>query len=467
LPDYVDSMDFFIKDAANNISGADMKKRVADTFGRTDRLTGAPYLGKDAEGKSIYGAQVPSSPKYKNVAPSVKNYLKPEIAGDLHPIQKVLRGGNQLGNAGLFYQPFPHMRNIATLGAISDPAAAAAGMGEFAKSGFGLRSPAARAAQFRDSIKAGSVGVENREAEATKGVAAAIGSGAAKFMEKLPGGKAATKVASIAGKPIRYMYDVSGKMLWGFDDAMNHAATQAGKARGQSPERAAYESRRSLVDYNDPSPAVELGKSGLTFSTFRQKMPIAVARSIAKNPQFAATLLRANPMLGGAKSPDANSPTGLSTMTTPLSEANELFGGDPLAYGRGSVNSVGKLLGNIPANALLEKFSKKDPLALQPAGQVGSKRNYFTYNQPDAKFIASQIPYVGTALDQAGLGLFPKKPGEAFMQGITGVRPAFPEGKENAANTKLGVWLKEHPNHTYGEYLSYLRGQKSARRYAR
>ena len=495
------SFEDFIKSASKSIPAADLERRGTKNFAVKSRLVtrskdaspeGVLQAAKDAglsaedydklspSVKSVFERQyrefhtssTPQLGRYKDVPKYVDDYLNPELSKVTQTLDKfeparLAREGNSLGNASIFYQPVPHMRNIATLGLLADPAAAPETLGAFAKSGFGLKSSDAKYKQFRDAIKAGSVGVENEEAAATRQGISHIGAAAAKVMSKLPGGPTIARAVDAAGRPIRAVYDASGKILWGFDDAANATLTRRNIRTGQSPERAAYEARRSLVEYNNPSPAVEAGRYGMSFSTFRQKMPIAVIRSIAKNPQFAETLVRANPMLAGAKSPDANSPTGLSTMTSPLSETNELLGGDPLAYGRGSLNAVGKLTGNVVQNAILEHDSKKDALALQPAGQAGSKRNYFTYGQPDAKFIASQIPYVGTALDQAGLGLFPKKPGEAFMQGITGVRPAFPEGKENAANTKLGVWLKEHPNHTYGEYLSYLRGQKSARRYAR
>lgn len=446
LPETQAAIQARIESAARTLSGQDLRRRVAGDFASKARLKS--YAGdvkpqdiakaaKDAglseadfaklspsirslftrKYQPLRVSTTPQPGLFADVPNYVKSYLKPSVKGPAEqleenlPLLKTARGATNLGKSGLFYQPTPHMRNIGTMTALRDPGAVVPGLVNWARMGAGFGGNARKYEQMKDVIRAGSVGMENAEDVAGRGALHGAVDKTASVLEKggKPGQIAGAAVRG-AAKPVEALYKASGKALWSFDDAMTAALTRRNIAKGLSPTRAAYEARNALVDYGEQSEAGKLLRSVFPFASWRTKMPAAVLSSFVRHPENAMTMMRANPKLGGAVQGDPSSSTGFSTSTTPISETFTALN-DPVSFLRGSLTTTGR--------------EAMNPLTNRAAtGRYG--KDWWTYGIPGPQYYGAQLPYVSAAEDVAGHGLFPKKPGQAIKEGLTGVRETKP-----------------------------------------
>lgn len=217
----------------------------------------------------------------KNIPSHIEDMFKPErgteIAGNLG---KVVRGAARtadISKAAMFYSPFGHMARIGTLTAAHSPTAFLKAIGKYAKMGAGFGDVAGVTGE---AARYGATGVHNVEQS--------------RLEESL------SKFGPI-GNAIGKYYKNVGKMLWGWDEASKAALfDEYKKLYKDDPLRAAYHVQQDLVNYGAQSPFIRgAGRVLSTFPTWRTRMPIAVARAIAKHPHVATNLARTAPWMFG------------------------------------------------------------------------------------------------------------------------------------------------------------------------
>jgi len=364
--------------------------------------------------------------RFADVPGAIKSYLNPKVKAGSKG-DAFIRSAVDLPKQALFALPFRHGLNIATLAALHDPGALLEAIPEFAKQykrgKFLLpeyKSEAERAAQ--DTIHGGVANVPSLDRDTTW------------LQKKMPWMKEGTK--PIPG--VSNLYGASSHALWGFDDAVKAATYRRALRHGLSPAQAHRETMNALLDYGDRSALTDVISHIAPFGTYRSKMPGAVLRATAKHPERVQAINRLSPSWAGGEQPsdqvdDKGNPQVVRT-GNPLSDTFEGID-DRGAFLRSTLSYPWQML--LSAGSV---HDSKDPNHIMSwlAGQPGYD-NYMTYgkkvglNKESLKYTLNQIPYIQSALDALGLGIFPDKGLRGFIEGQTGVR--LSKSKQKAASS--------------------------------
>lgn len=236
----------------------------------------------------------------KKLPSYLADFYKPEKFPEASILQKM----QDISKATMFWSPLGHMMRISSLLAAHSPFALGKAVGKFAKMRAGFANEHAIASALGDAVAKGATGSNNIEQGALEDMFAKWGAGK---LAKTPLGKPLQFAGKAAGK----WYGGVGKMLWGWDEASKAALFDEyakmykrwdpeKKMSVPDPLRAAYHVQQDLVNYGAPSPFIRgAGRTASAFPTWRTRMPVAVARAIAKHPQVAANLARTAPWLFG------------------------------------------------------------------------------------------------------------------------------------------------------------------------
>lgn len=328
------------------------------------------------------------------------------------PDNPLIKGSN-LSKGTLFWNPFQHMKNIGTLTALAGGPEALANtlkkagimagadvVGNVAKRmghqawGDALRAKA-ETSQIGLAKLAGASHVQNLEQQ-----------GLIKALQSIPG----------VGKAVSKPFELSGRMLWGFDDAAKAAVYEKNLRQYKDPGVAAYHTLKQLVDYSHQSQAVRGMRYVAPFATWRARMPEAVLRSLVENPQNALAMNR----LSGGMASGGTLPAGNGkeyAYSTPLSEALQL---DPMADKKGPLKYLRGSLGP-SADYLIQK------LANASRGPHPSDRGSFwtDYANPE-QFLLSRAPVIGQAEALAGHGIFKESPRDELLYQLFGLQTRTP-----------------------------------------
>lgn len=282
---------------------------------------------------------------------------------------------------GLFFNPLRHMANIGSLSTMMDPGTAAMASGRFA-----LANPefAGGAIGTGAGAYAAQESGQNPYLGALAGLATGVAGGAALGRTPLKGlaeasqGRAignAVKGGAVTVNPdaeipglinaipgLKQLYEGSGKMLWGFDDAQKAAQYQRLVDSGMTYADASAKVGQHLIDYGNKSDLTKAASYAAPFATYRTKLPGAVGASLLDNPQNAAIANRIAPTLTGDRQQDGNG--GEVTNYLPLAEM--IRGAqDPKSYLRSTLS-----------------YPYKDALSMALPPIAGDKGRYFTYGHP-------------------------------------------------------------------------------------
>ncbi len=142
-------------------------------------------------------------------------------------------------------------------------------------------------------------------------------------------------------------------LTWAIDDAAKQAVMKRKVARGMTPDEAAADTLREMVDYRHRSAFTKKAANVAPFATFRTKIPSAVASAGARHPNRLLAIDRATQGLGSnAKvqigTNDDGSPRKL-TMTTPTSDVLGI-GDNPFKYLRSSLADPVKAALSVPGD---------------------------------------------------------------------------------------------------------------------
>lgn len=262
----------------------------------------------------------------KKLPSYLNDFFKPEKAPESSLLQRL----QDVSKATMFWSPFGHMMRISSLLAAHSPVALGKAVGKFAKMGFGFANEQAISNALGDAVKRGATGSNNIEQGALEDMFSKWGGGK---LAKTPLGKPLQK----AGELGKAWYGGVGKMLWGWDEASKAALFDEYekmytrwdptlKKSVPDPLRAAYHVQQDLVNYGAPSPFIRgAGRTASAFPTWRTRMPVAVARAIAKHPHVATNLARTAPWLFG------------QPFNIPGDEKPKRFYGSALAEGAGAM----------------------------------------------------------------------------------------------------------------------------------
>jgi hypothetical protein len=289
----------------------------------------------------------------------------------------VLKGAIDLPKAALFAFPFAHMANITGLQLLADPGALPGTMKNFAQLMLTKNNAAKQAALRKPAFDAGVIGAANVNKSPSSFV---------QLLNQVPGLK------QTAGN----LYNMSGDVLWTYDDAAKMARYERLTKSGLSPAEAARRTNMDLLNYGDKSPLTNALQYVAPFASYRTKMPGAVARSVLTHPERTQVAGRISPALVG-QDQDMGDGSG-QAIRNYLPLADTMRGAaDPMGFVRSSMGF---------------------PLAmsLSAAGVDAHKYpNYFTYGKkmdsiPSVlKYGANQVPYVSDVLSAFGLGEFPTR----------------------------------------------------------
>lgn len=413
---YRQAMQGAISSGARTTAAADLRKQLAQHFAPQQVQTfykraAEPAAGETVEigGKKIKveslspsvaefvgksGKRTASSYKPVQRFAAVPKYIKDavktqgrEVTPGVGQVIDSLQNAANIGKATLFTSPTPHMKNIATLLGIANPAAFFDAMRTYGKMRAGFTSPAKQFEAVQDAARAGASGVPNVEQ-----------SSLVKLLNK--GGK--------AGKAAGKYYNATGKMLWGFDDAAKAALYRQNLATYKDPLIAAYHTQKQMVDYHNVSPMTEKLRLLFPFATWRTTMPAAVAKSVAEHPERVLALDRATGgKFGGAEFTSKDGKK--HKFTSPLSETNDLsdFPYGTAKYGRGALSLTAK-------EAL-------DALLHGIPGVPKKAQNWATYGISPGKYAVKSAPVIGQGLSLGGHGLFNLSPRDELLYLLTGV----------------------------------------------
>ena len=217
------------------------------------------------------------------------------------------------------------------------------------------------------------------------------------------------------------------RLTWAIDDASKLAVFRRKVARGMSPDSAAAETMREMIDYEGRSGATQASKKIAPFGTFRTRMPAAVASSTLRNPQRIMALDRASSgIFGGGEAavPQGESGNPYATArkeffrdSTPFSDVFEVSDDAGAKYARAMVADPVKAAGTGLADAIILRLNhdaeKTGGRPISPEAERALR--YLTYKQPlfphpdkDGKmksgFLAGQAAgYIPLNLGQAAL----------------------------------------------------------------
>lgn len=337
----------------------------------------------------------PATAVFKRRIPSyVRAAYAPKAPTEGTWTQELLKQGEALGNLGkstLFYTPFPHQRNIGTLGLLANPAIIPKALYNYARMGFGFAGQTAKDKVLGEAMRAGATGMPNVEQR-----------GLTQLLDN-----AAQRLGKVAGIPARvasWVYKTSGKMLWTMDEATKASLFDFAKKRFNGDiYRAASYVRKHLVDYGLTSPAQDYARLIFPFSTWRPRMPQAVALSLFEHPEYGIAFDR---LTHGAA---AGAPFQLPgsqkkyQSSSPLAEAGELIpgGGEQHKYLRSSLSLTSQVAADIAAKA------------------IGQKEVPFP-----GSAIESRIPIAGQAMQYSGHSPYGDTAADAWLYLLTGIHPA-------------------------------------------
>ncbi len=409
------------KRAGRQIAAADLQQQVAQLFGNPRQLNArlgnvtredlerATKLRTNSNHADLSlparrkAPAVPAVParqgtatvnRYADVPSHIRNMFvdpgKP-MAGNaaVQQINDLLKGASDLSRSTMFYNPLPHAMRIGSLLALHAPEAIPSALGKFLRAGVGFASPERQAEIYGAARHAGATGLPNVEQS--------------RLVDLLNKGGPIGKTAGL-------VYNTSGKMLWGWDNAAKAALYERNLKQYGDPLLAAYHTQQSLVNYERPSQFIEGARMLSSFPTWRVRMPMAVLKGIAEHPRNAAMLARLN---GGALfgAPFSMDGEQRKMSSSALGEAAELVD-DPRAYVRGSLSPTGKLAASA-LTALLAHGKGADP-------------QYWTYNKPAGQYILNELPVLNQILPYTGYGMFSGTPQDQALMQLLGIQTLHP-----------------------------------------
>lgn len=290
---------------------------------------------------------------------------------------KYIGGGTRyvsdLSRSLMFTTPFQHPMRIASLLLGHAPEQIPKAIEKYIRTGAGFAGPETRDKVLGDAARAGAAGAGNVEQSKLQ-----------EALLKIP----------LAGKPLSSWFGAVQKMVWGFDDAAKSALFEKYVKRYGDPYRAAYHVQHDMVDYGASSPMTEFGRSFSSFPTWRTRMPVAVARALAKNPHLFAMMARSAPALLGAQFGDNK-----KLSSTALGEGIGAFN-EPDKYVRGSMSPSTRI--------------GADLLGIHPPWYKG--QNWASYGIDPITYGAKSLP--GGSLVSP---LFPSTPEEELLFQLFGI----------------------------------------------
>jgi hypothetical protein len=411
--------------------------------------------------------------------PVLEGFQKAVLPEHLQPPQKPLidamRTGQDIDKTAMFSTPTRHMMNVGNLAAMADPASIPGGLARYAKTA--LMKPEARSDFFKKQIAHGAVQIGQIEGDRGSRFAQLLTDTGQHLQNKATAygrrgvdaaiGKTAVGLAGKAMKLGGSYFKAVGDQLWKFDDALKASQFDRLVKQGMTPDRAGLEVNASMVDYNTASPLADSLRAWAPFITWRSKFPLAVGRSMLRNPGNVNMLARAFPQAAGenvqSNGQDYTSNLPLADVMNMLKPADvgkfrALKG--PMDYLRGTMGTPMRAGLNAGLDALMS-----GPLRSDATGRK-KLEDWFTYGQPTSKYAQSQIPIYGQTIQPLlGQGLFGGTPMENLIYSQTGVHKVtepYPLGdKQNFLNN----YRQQNPNATVKEmdeayYQYHLQQQK-------
>lgn len=401
-------------------------------------------------------------------------------------IMRAVRAAANLPKYAFFFNPLPHMGNITTLGALSDPRSTALGAARFA----------AAHPEFSGAVAgAGVGGYENGPEGAAEGAVAGLGLGhglrrftpvtRAALGSETRAIDTATKAGAIPFNPerevpsliraipgLRQTYAGSNRMLWRYDEAQKAARYDSLIKSGVDPATAAQRVGQDLIDYGNRSGLTGAVSYGSQFPSYRVKMPGAVVRSIIRHPERTLAAARLAPAQAGLEQDSGLGDK--STVRSYLPLADTIRGANaPEDYLRSSLS--------YPLRDVLSGFNAGNlaPWAHPPEHMTDKEaeyeKHYFTYGQPvDKATVATEvlgsIPGGDEALTAANLNPFTRSQapftgiGDAAnavlrdqVQASTRSRIRDAAKPETAYSKIAKAYLKTHPDAKESEVDRFIR----------
>lgn len=199
--------------------------------------------------------ELPSIPQLKgwSFSPEVANVLKDYYPGPDEPLDKIVSTVNRALNASLFITPFPHIKNVATMGFVGRGWDWLPTVGNYARlmrSGReAIKEVATLGPKYREFIREGAGMQAGDEATrnfyqqmleaAAHGIASDPKAGAAMGFNPMEIGKA--------------LYDTSHKVLWNVNDMVMLQRYLELQAKGMSKRQAIAETEKWIANYRIPS----------------------------------------------------------------------------------------------------------------------------------------------------------------------------------------------------------------------
>ena len=185
--------------------------------------------------------------------PKVAEVLKDYYPGPHEPLDNVISVANRALNASLFITPFPHIKNVATMGFIGrgwDWLPTAGNYGRLMRtSRDAMREVITMGPKYREFMREGA-GMQAGD-DATRNFYQTMLESAAKGIEKDP------KIGKAAGlNPVemgKALYDVSHKILWNVNDMVMLQRYMELQAKGMSKRQAIAETEKWIANYRIPS----------------------------------------------------------------------------------------------------------------------------------------------------------------------------------------------------------------------
>lgn len=306
------------------------------------------------------------------IAGAVRRYIVGPPKLPRSELSKALVGGDstiqrlvEATNLPYFMLPFRHMANIGALTGLRDPGGLAETLARKIGQNISPSLKAANEKMIEDFQHRGMQGFSDY-----RGMPSGL-QGLAGLAGKIkPLAPIARGVQGAANKA----YDWSQKTLWNWDDLARATLMKRALKHGLSPEDAAHQTNRALVDYGVRPPFTESLYDVAPFATFRTGIPGAVLRSVAQHPERAqiADRLSGGTFTGGTGS------GGVERMYLPPADVGRGVLGDPPGYLRGTlswpVQDMISLGGDIAAATL-----HGEPKTAKTTQQLA---HYFTYGKP-------------------------------------------------------------------------------------
>lgn len=376
--------------AGKQIANADLQRELSERFapekavtmrGVAPSATGdrlASPAGKASGAAVAAGRRAAGGPadiltrtgtrqRYADVPKLYKEFFREESTGSSHPFMQgagYLAQGprwlSEMGRGSLFAFPTQHPLRIAGLLAMQAPERLPAAVVNLVKARGGLptfgATPERMAEIFGPAERAGAVGLRGGQSAGTgafqrflggttrgEGVMTKPSTAWNKFMQW-------TKV----GPGVARWYQGVNNFIWrGADPSLKKALydkyvtdfARMGHPSKDAARLAAHEVQMDMVNYERASPAVRAMAVVSWFPTWRLRMPVAVARAIAKNPQMVGMAARLNPALVGGEAQGNDVTGGVPYKLGAFPLAESPFGMGAEKYARGTLNPYARLAG--------------------------------------------------------------------------------------------------------------------------